>query len=75
MAAPKINKDEISKKLFMEAINAALKVCDDSVWVLSEKLGLRSHCYGWLKGNMPPYSTMQKVYFKCIEISGEGDGK
>ncbi len=66
----KIQDDDISKRLFMEMLNNALKNCDGSVWSLSEKLKLRSHCYGWIKGNMPPYRTMQKMYRKLEKIAG-----
>ncbi len=66
----KIQDDDISKRLFMEMLNSALKSCDGSVWTLSEKLKLRSHCYNWIKGSMPPYKTMQKMYRKLDKIAG-----
>jgi len=68
-----IHEDDISKRLFMEVLRDALKACDGSVWTLSEKLKLRSHCYGWIKGKMPPYTTMQKMYRKLEKIAGGSD--
>jgi len=63
----KIHEDDVSKRMFMDALKEALSRCD-SVWHLSLKLGLKSHCYGWIKGNTPPYKTMQKVYFRLLDI-------
>lgn len=66
-----VDPDDISKRIFMDAVNSALSKCDGSIWALSSKLGLKSNCYNWTKGHMPPYAKMQSFYVKLMEIAKE----
>ncbi len=69
----KIHEDDISKRLFMDALNKALERCGGNVCDLSKHLGtLRSRPYAWLTGRMPPYATMQKMYFKILKVCDDG---
>lgn len=74
---PEIKEDDISKALFMQAIRNALAACGGSVQSLSERIACssRTRCYAWIGGRMPPYKTMQKMYFKFVEIAEDYSGK
>lgn len=77
MKKKEIEEDDVSKTLFMRAIENALAECGGSVQHLSERIecSSRTKCYAWIKGRMPPYTTMQKMYFKFVEIAETGSGK
>lgn len=67
----KVNLDDVSKTIFVETMKAALSKCDGSIWTLSAKLGLKSNCYSWVNGHMPPYAKMQSVYSKLVDICND----
>ncbi len=66
----KVDPVDISQRMFVDALKSALLKCDGKMAKLSERLKLesRTKLYTWSDGHMPPYSTMQKVYFKLLEI-------
>lgn len=70
----RIDADDVSKNHFKKAMDMALKACDGNMLQLSGKLGLRSRCDAWAKGQMPPYKKMQTLYFQLLDIAEEGSG-
>ncbi len=69
----KINPIDVSQRLFVEALKAALNKYGGKISALSKRLKIKSRTklYAWNDGHMPPYSTMQKEYFKLLEIADE----
>ena len=69
--AKKFDIDDLSKNIFMKAMNEALDTCNGNMLQLSAKLDLKSRCDAWVKkGQMPPYKKMQEIYPKLVKIAG-----
>ncbi len=66
-----VDPDDISKRIFTEALKGAVESYGGSVWKLSKDLGVGSNVYAWLNGHMPPYVRMQSMYPKLVQLSGE----
>ncbi len=65
----KVHPDDITKRMFVSALNAARIKCGGSISALQKILGLKSRNVTWFQGHVPPYETMQKIYPKLIEIA------
>ncbi len=63
-----VDPDDISKRIFTDALTRAVGIMGGSVWNLSKKLGVGSNIYAWLNGHMPPYKRMQEMYPKLMKM-------
>jgi hypothetical protein len=68
-----VDPDDISGRMFRQALAQAHERCAHKTMRLAKALGLQSRsCFNWLRGDYPTYVNMQKIYYLLLEVGRDG---